>query len=127
IAVFLARIVIPRSRSSSFESMTRSTWCSLERNVPLCCSIASTSVVLPWSTWAMIAMLRMPELKKDPSPKYGVLLLYYEGDETPTKDAVISISCHPEDRVLCGPKDLCNPREPRCSQQNCTGPSLCSG
>src|SRR6266567_9584585 len=29
--------------------------------------MASTSVVLPWSTCAMIAMLRMPELKKDPS------------------------------------------------------------
>src|SRR6266568_1951022 len=58
---------MPRSRSSSFESITRSTWCSLERNVPLCCSMASTSVVLPWSTCAMIAMLRMPKLKKDPS------------------------------------------------------------
>ena len=55
---------MPRSRSSSFESMTRSTTCSLARKVPLCCSMASTSVVLPWSTWAMIAILRMPELKE---------------------------------------------------------------
>src|SRR4030095_404680 len=27
--------------------------------MPLWCNIASTSVVLPWSTWAMMAMLRM--------------------------------------------------------------------
>ncbi len=60
-------MVMPRSRSSSLESITRSTWCSLERKVPLCCSMASTRVVLPWSTWAMMAMLRMPELKKIPS------------------------------------------------------------
>ena len=31
---------------------------SLARNVPLWCSSASTSVVLPWSTWAMMATLR---------------------------------------------------------------------
>ena len=76
--MFLARMVMPRSRSSSFESITRSTWCSLERKVPLCCSMASTSVVLPWSTWAMMAMLRMPELKKDPSRNMVLLPLYYE-------------------------------------------------
>src|SRR5712672_3068315 len=62
-AVFLARIVMPRSRSSSFESIIRSTCCSLERNVPLCVSMASTSVVLPWSTCAMMAILRMLKLK----------------------------------------------------------------
>src|SRR5882757_3814802 len=57
-AVFLARIVIPFSRSRSIESITRSaTSCPL-RKVPVCHSIASTSVVLPWSTWAMIAMFR---------------------------------------------------------------------
>src|SRR5512134_571185 len=52
-------IVIPFSRSRSMESITRSgtAWCS--RKMPLCFSIASTSVVLPWSTWAMIATLRM--------------------------------------------------------------------
>src|ERR1700756_801310 len=58
-AVFLARIVMPRSRSSSFESMTRSATASLARNVPDWRSMASTRVVLPWSTWAMMAMLRM--------------------------------------------------------------------
>ena len=38
---------------------TRSATASLARKVPACFSIASTSVVLPWSTWAMMAMLRM--------------------------------------------------------------------
>src|SRR5438034_1818583 len=52
-------MVMPRSRSSSFESMTRSTTGWLALNMPLCRSMASTSVVLPWSTWAMMAMLRM--------------------------------------------------------------------
>ena len=52
-------MVMPRSRSSALESMTRSTICSLARKVPLCFSMASTSVVLPWSTWAMMAMLRI--------------------------------------------------------------------
>src|SRR6266480_115294 len=55
-------MVIPRSRSSSLESITRSMIFSLARNVPLCLSMASTSVVLPWSTWAMMAMFRMAEL-----------------------------------------------------------------
>ena len=49
---------MPRSRSSSFESITRSATRSLARKMPLWCSRASTSVVLPWSTWAMMAMLR---------------------------------------------------------------------
>ena len=38
--------------------MTRSTTTSLARKMPLWRSMASTSVVLPWSTWATIAMLR---------------------------------------------------------------------
>src|SRR5215510_503976 len=57
--VFFAMIVMPRSRSSSMESITRSATCSLARKIPLWCSMASTRVVLPWSTWAMIAILRM--------------------------------------------------------------------
>ena len=60
--VFFARIVIPFSRSRSIESMTRSATVSLTRNAPDCCSIESTSVVLPWSTWATIAMLRRSSL-----------------------------------------------------------------
>ena len=51
-------MVMPRSRSRSFESMTRSATSWLARKTPLWRSRASTSVVLPWSTWAMMAMLR---------------------------------------------------------------------
>src|SRR4051794_14418883 len=61
-AVFLAMIVMPFSRSRSIESMTRSATCSWAPKVPLCQSIASTSVVLPWSTWAMMARLRTSSL-----------------------------------------------------------------
>src|SRR3954466_237551 len=57
-AVFLARIVMPFSRSRSIESITRSPTSWLARNAPDCQSMASTSVVLPWSTWATIATLR---------------------------------------------------------------------
>ena len=46
-AVFLARIVIPRSRSRSIESMTRFSISSWAAKAPLWCSSASTSVVLP--------------------------------------------------------------------------------
>src|SRR5580700_2872340 len=57
-AVFLARIVMPFSRSRSPESSTRSATLALARNAPDCHSIASTSVVLPWSTCATMATLR---------------------------------------------------------------------
>src|SRR5437868_4104015 len=57
-AVFLARIVIPFSRSRSSESITRSATSSFARNEPACQSSASTSVVLPWSTCATIATFR---------------------------------------------------------------------
>src|SRR5687767_13597926 len=49
---------MPRSRSSAFESITRSVSSWLARKVPLWRSRQSTSVVLPWSTCAMIATLR---------------------------------------------------------------------
>ena len=58
IAVFLARIVMPFSRSSSFESIARSSTWACSANEWVCLSMASTSVVLPWSTWATIATLR---------------------------------------------------------------------
>src|SRR4051812_25230772 len=51
-------MVIPRSRSRSFESMMRSATTSFSRKTPACLSMASTSVVLPWSTCATMAMLR---------------------------------------------------------------------
>ena len=49
---------MPRSRSRSLLSITRSATFSLARNTPLWRSRPSTSVVLPWSTWAMMATLR---------------------------------------------------------------------
>ena len=49
---------MPFSRSRSIESMTRSATSWFSRKAPDCHSIASTSVVLPWSTWATIATLR---------------------------------------------------------------------
>ena len=52
---------MPRSRSWSIESITRSVSASCSANTPVWRSTASTSVVLPWSTWAMIATLRMSE------------------------------------------------------------------
>ena len=57
-AVFLAVMVMPLSFSRSMESMILSStsWCAL--NVPDCCKRPSTKVVLPWSTWAMMAILR---------------------------------------------------------------------
>jgi len=58
-SVFLARMVMPRSRSRSLESMTRSTTASLARKMPDWRSMVSTRVVLPWSTWAMMAILRI--------------------------------------------------------------------
>ena len=56
--VALARMVMPRSRSRSPVSMTRSATRWFSRNAPDCWSSRSTSVVLPWSTWAIMAMLR---------------------------------------------------------------------
>src|SRR5258705_4288211 len=58
IEVTLARMVMPRSRSRSLESSARSATRWLSRTAPDCCSSRSTRVVLPWSTWAMIATLR---------------------------------------------------------------------
>src|SRR6476646_10082132 len=60
-AVFLARIVIPFSRSRSPETRIRSatpasSWCAVK--APAWWSMASTRVVLPWSTWATMATLR---------------------------------------------------------------------
>ena len=56
--VHLARMVIPRSFSRSVESIARSSTRWLSRKVPDWRNSWSTSVVLPWSTWAMIATLR---------------------------------------------------------------------
>src|SRR5262249_53948041 len=68
-AVFLAMMVMPFSRSRSIESMIRSGTDSFWRKSPDCHNMASTRVVLPWSTWAMIAMLRMLS-RRSISPSY---------------------------------------------------------
>ena len=57
--MFLDRMVMPRSRSWSLLSSTRSSTCWFSRNTPLAYSRRSTIVVLPWSTCAMMATLRM--------------------------------------------------------------------
>ena len=46
-AVHFDRMVMPRSRSRSFESIARSATTSPVRKVPACWSSPSTSVVLP--------------------------------------------------------------------------------
>src|ERR1700685_1207480 len=56
--VALARMVMPRSRSRSLESSARSATRWFSRNEPDCCSRRSTRVVLPWSTWAIMAIWR---------------------------------------------------------------------
>ena len=49
---------MPFSRSRSPESSTRSVSSWLARKAPVWRSMASTNVVLPWSTWATIATFR---------------------------------------------------------------------
>ena len=46
---------MPRSRSRSMESISRSATCWLSRYMPHWWNNLSTKVVLPWSTWAIIA------------------------------------------------------------------------
>ena len=56
IETFLERIVIPRSRSRSLASSTWSElFCPSRKSFPASI-ILSTRVVLPWSTWAIMAM-----------------------------------------------------------------------
>ena len=55
----LAKIVIPRSFSMSLESMARSSNLARSSRVLDCLSNSSTNVVLPWSTWAIMAMFRI--------------------------------------------------------------------
>jgi hypothetical protein len=102
IAVFFARIVIPRSRSRSLLSRMRSPARAASRKTFDCFNMPSTSVVLPWSTWAMIAMLRMSSLvvlnirlligyqtTHKERPLQGVCL----------DDSVLSAFSHSEDRA----------------------------
>ena len=73
-AVFFARIVMPFSRSRSIESMTRSLTSWFSRNAPDCQSIASTSVVLPWSTCATIATFRRSVRRAVTNPTVGAAI-----------------------------------------------------
>ncbi len=66
---------MPRSRSRSFESITRSWTTSFARNVPAWRSMWSTSVVFPWSTWATMATLRRADCKRRGDVEGGVLLM----------------------------------------------------
>lgn len=50
---FFEKMVMPRSRSRSLESRTRSPIRSFSRKVPAWRKSVSTSVVFPWSTWAI--------------------------------------------------------------------------
>src|SRR5262249_8695654 len=77
--VTLARMVMPRSRSRSLESSARSATRWFSRNAPDCCSSRSTSVVLPWSTWAMIATLRkdMREIRWRPGTGHAAFAAQY--------------------------------------------------
>ena len=58
-AVVLERIVIPRSFSISLESSARSPISVCAFKVSDCFNNSLTKVVLPWSTWAIIATLRI--------------------------------------------------------------------
>src|SRR5581483_7389784 len=60
-------MVMPRSRSKSLLSITRSSTCWCAANTPACRRSLSTIVVLPWSTCAMIAMLRTEVVMRDGS------------------------------------------------------------
>ena len=57
---FLDRMVIPRSRSRSLLSRINSPVSFRESTAWHWWMMLSTRVVLPWSTWAMMAMFRMP-------------------------------------------------------------------
>ena len=54
--VHFDKMVIPLSRSKSLLSITQVSTFWLSRKVPLCFKSPSTIVVLPWSTWAIMAM-----------------------------------------------------------------------
>ena len=57
--MFFAMMVMPRSRSRSMESIMRSYTSARSARVSDWRKSWSTRVVLPWSTWATMAMLRI--------------------------------------------------------------------
>ena len=54
--VHFDKMVMPLSRSRSLLSITQVSTFWLSRKVPLCFKSPSTIVVLPWSTWAIMAI-----------------------------------------------------------------------
>src|SRR5260370_16425085 len=90
-------MVMPRSRSRSFESMTRSATVSLAGKVALWGSMESTSVVLPWSTWAMMAMLRILgfRLKTPQGLRIGAYY-YFTMAGSRWVGCYVLVVCHPE-------------------------------
>jgi hypothetical protein len=58
-------------------SIARSITRSFARNVPLCRSNWSTSVVFPWSTWAMMATLRLRTAKEGCCGDVSIPLDYF--------------------------------------------------
>src|SRR5882757_900207 len=84
---------MPRSRSWSIESITWSTTASWAEKTPDWRSIASTSVVLPWSTWAMMATLRM-------SVRRGT------GTEGRRRCVKIGIANHRSEKEMTGKSDF---------------------
>ena len=101
IEVTLDRMVMPRSRSRSLESMARSATRWFSRNEPDCCSSRSTSVVLPWSTWAMMAILRSfiflsrKPLRAPGARDFGPYIVSSAGKQSGTCSPVMERSRYP--------------------------------
>src|SRR5205814_9034441 len=82
-------------------SMTRSTTCSCAAKVPAWRSIASTRVVLPWSTWEMIAMFR----SSGTTDTLGVAVAAPSPSETGLRLAECRIERRDQHVRLVGPED----------------------
>src|SRR5436853_277977 len=95
-------IVMPFSRSRSIESMIRSATAWFSRKSPDCQSMASTRVVLPWSTCAMMAILRI-DSRCCISPSYHAVAraLYRKRDVDVTDDDFLH-SAHGALQRECG-------------------------
>ncbi len=120
--VTLARMVMPRSRSRSLESMARSATRWFSRKAPDCCSSRSSRVVLPWSTWAMIATLRNDiwEIRWGPAQPGYVAAQYMNGG--PNCNG--KISARPEckdDRSRCIPNSRPSSTSPGAGGRKRTG------
>src|SRR6476660_4873099 len=99
-AVFLARIVMPFSRSRSPESRMRSVAAAPRCvSAPDCRSIASTRVVLPWSTWATMATLRKSG-RESTSVILPVRSANHENERCPSLEAQRAVGPQTQEEVL---------------------------